>query len=363
MVTIALAIAACGDKDSSGQRDAAPADTSDPDATVIVDAPTDAFCAPPAAGKVGGACTGDSQCDSSSGSGDGFCLRGGQGTTIWPAEGYCVNKVDTCTDDASCGTGNACVSIDDPASAYKACLPSCGTGACACGSGQICASSLGGAPFLASKTACAPGTASATDGAACADIGDCSGDSRCALEVAEVPGGQCQRLGCTVGTDSTCAAGGDGHCVTTASITGGVGTGELCVDACTVPGDCRQAEGYRCFDAGGSIGKYCRHPQIGDACGVDTDCGSATDWDCLTGSAFPGGYCTLAAACPTAGSVTGCTVVAGVSSSACHDPAVGANYCADRCAGPAGTQAQCRTGYTCTDIDPGGGTVLGCLVP
>ena len=47
-----------------------------------------------------------------------------------------------------------------------------------------------------------------------------------------------------------------------------------CVDACTTDADCRQADGYRCFD-GGADGRYCRHPQTGDACGQ----GGWQGWD------------------------------------------------------------------------------------
>jgi hypothetical protein len=238
-------------------------------------------------------------------------------------------------------------------------MKACETDPCTCPADQVCATSLAGDPFDPGQTACLPGLASAEDGDACVDIGDCNANSLCLVENPEHPGGECNRSGCTVGTDSTCTAGGDGHCVTKASLENGVGLGTRCVDACTTSNDCRQGDGYRCFDGGGTVGKYCRHPHIGDACTVDSDCGNAAEWDCMTGASFPGGYCTLAAACPSASSDTGCVPA----SSICRDPPTGANYCVDRCIGPVGTQSGCRTGYTCEYVDGSSSAGLACLAP
>ena len=115
--------------------------------------------------------------------------------------------------------------------------------------------------------------------------------------------------------------------------------------------DCRVANGYRCFDGGGAIGKYCRHPQAGDACTTATDCGIAGTWFCKTGVQYPGGYCTPIPQC-NATSGEGCTP----GSSVCFDP-IGADtpYCVDRCT--VNGQGSCRTGYVCQMI----GNARGCV--
>lgn len=358
-MALVIAAGACGDK-SETRRDAAVGDDSNVALVdAAIDAPPDAFCPARATGQVGGPCSADSECDSSGGASDGLCLRAGiLGTVMWPVEGYCVNKIDTCTDDASCGAGNACVTITSAAlgGTYTACVAACATGDCVCSSDQLCSPALGIDPISGGRMACSPGNAAARDGSACIDLGDCNTASRCVLDENEYPGGYCQRVGCTIGTDTTCVTGGDGHCVDGATITSGVDTIAVCVDACVNAGDCRQNDGYKCFEGGATLGKYCRHPQIGDACSNDNDCGPATDWDCQTG--FPGGHCTLASPCLTPGSVDGCSQTA-----ACYDPAAGTNFCVDRCTGTPGTQGSCRTGYTCSDVDPGGGTLLGCVPP
>ena len=167
-------------------------------------------------------------------------------------------------------------------------------------------------------------------------------------------------VGCTIGNDSTCAAGGDGHCVDLAQITSGFNTGTICVDRCVSDTDCRQGEGYRCVDGGGTIGKYCRHPQIGDTCTMDAQCDDAVGMRC--GFSLPGGFCTIRQPCPTPGSSLGCAPL----SSICWDGPTPAdlNFCVDRCGGPENTQGGCRTGLTCRDVDPQGGPThvfLGCV--
>jgi hypothetical protein len=350
---VVVAIAACSDG-ANAPRDAqvhdAPADSGLFD--VALDSAIDAACPAPAAGSIGGPCSEADQCDSSPGIGDGYCLAGprveGGFDVLWPLSGYCTR---VCTDDSTCGVGAACVTIDDGTS-QKLCLPTCGTGACACPRGEACASAFSTFAILAGDTACLPGKASAADGDPCTTIADCGPNALCFASSAERPGGHCMTFGCTVGTDATCKGGG--HCVALASINSGVGTGNVCVDACVNDGDCRQAEGYKCFAGSGNIGKFCRHPQIGDACAIDTDCGDPATWDCMTGSSFPNGMCTLANAC-----AGGCPPA----SSACYDVPAGTDYCVDRCAGPEGTQAGCRTGYTCGSVDGGNSSVLGCIGP
>jgi hypothetical protein len=329
-----------------------------------IDAPgIDANCPARTPGEVGGACVTDANCDTAVGAADGICLRGALGSVVWPAQGFCITKYDGCTVDADCGANNLCATISDPLGDFRACLPACGTGACACSNGQLCASSFSGSVIQGGDMACLPGNASATDGDTCVGFGECPQDSLCLNDSLEYPGGQCHTVTCTIGNDTTCAAGGDGHCVDLGAITAGLNTGAVCVDRCTADTDCRQADGYRCFDGGGAVGRYCRHPQAGDACAADADCGNAALWDCKIGLTFPGGMCTPTTGCPTPGSGQGCSPT----SSICYDsvlPAVPTdNVCANRCGGPIGTQGGCRSGYVCRDTDPGSAVVLGCVNP
>ena len=369
-------VSACGDNLKPEQVvDAAPNDTAVVDASEIdappidaqdIDANVDANCPSRAPGTIGGPCTMDTQCDSVAGALDGFCLVGSQGPTTWPAEGYCVNRFDTC-DATNCGAGNQCTTINDPGGAFTACMPACGTGACVCSNGQLCATSFAGSPLGTGQTACLPGNPSATDGDACNGFGECAADSLCLADSLEYPGGQCHTLGCNIGTDSTCAAGGDGHCIDYRLITAGLNVANVCVDSCVIDADCRQSDGYRCFDGGAGVGRFCRHPQAGDACAVDIDCGNAALWDCKTGATFPGGMCTpTTGGCTTPGSGVGCSN----GSSICYDsllPLVATdNVCVDRCGGPIGTQGGCRAGYVCRDTDPAPGAnrvFLGCVNP
>jgi hypothetical protein len=110
----------------------------------------------------------------------------------------------------------------------------------------------------------------------------------------------------------------------------------------------------RRFDAGGANPDYCRHPHVGDACVDAGDCGGGA-WVCHAGA---GGYCTQEG-CATAGSIAECST-----GSVCFDPLAGANFCADR-SDPAdvGTQGRCRSGYICTDANPGGPVTPGCVAP
>lgn len=337
VVSLALMAVACGDNLVPGTgTDAAESDGPTP-TDARVDATVDANCPLRAQGQVGGPCTDDSQCDTAPNANDGACLDLTDGTIGWPAGGYCVHTFG-CTMDAQCGAGNICVTINDPTiGMFSACLPECGADPCVCSNGQVCANRLATSPM--NKMACIPGNEAAIDGDPCAGFGDCDVGSICLRDPAENPGGQCLQIGCTIGNDATCTSGGDGHCAmpTFAS------PGNACLDTCNVDADCRIAEGYECFDAGGSVGKYCRHPQTGDGCAVDTDCGDASLWDCRTGAGFPGGYCTFQAQCAGTNGA-GCAD----GSAICYDPPGAATpYCVDRCSTP-GSQGTCRAGYTCT---------------
>jgi hypothetical protein len=355
---LVVALAACGDNLSVLGPIDAPAPIDSP--TIDTGPPPDANCPVRPQGVIGGSCTTDTQCDTMPGAGDGFCLRGAQGTVVWPAGGYCISFANCDPmNPNSCGVGNTCVTIQDPTGAFNTCLPACGADPCVCPNGEICAHSFTGSAIAGGRTACLPGNASAADGAACTGFAECGEDSLCQGDAFEFPGGQCGTLGCAIGNDATCADVGDGHCVDLGSITSGLTSGTICVDACANDSDCRQAAGYKCFDGGGAIGKFCRHPKVGDACTADTDCGDAATWICSAAAGASLRFCSIRAACPTPGGGDGCPV----SSSACWDgmtpPA--ANTCVDRCGGPVNTPGGCRAGFTCRDINPGAGTLLGCV--
>lgn len=230
----------------------------------------------------------------------------------------------------------------------RACMQGCNAaGPCECPDGMTCSDGYLNTPVQ--RMVCVPGNPNAVDGSACTTFGDCDEHSICLDDPFEHPGGQCIQLGCTIGTDSTCESGGDGHCASPDVVGGGTG----CLDACITSADCRGADGFVCFDAGGTTGKFCRHPATGDACTADTDCGSPVLWQCRTGVGFPGGYCTVRQACEGEGSSVGCSS----GSSVCHDPAgPEAPFCVDRCTGVG--QGTCRTGYLCTQV----GTVRGCTL-
>jgi hypothetical protein len=340
LALLVCALVACGDNIKPG----GPGDIDAPAVDGPVDAPIDAqACTARDMGEVGGSCTADADCDSAQGAGDGLCLNNLLDSGApWPAVGYCINRLGGCTMDSECGDGNVCVDLGGGA---RACMQGCSAGPCECPDTMICSDGFVNTPVQ--RMVCVPGNLDAIDGAPCTTFGDCDEHSICLDDGFEHPGGQCMQLGCALGNDTTCSSGGDGHCSNPDLLGGGTG----CLDVCTTNADCREADGYECFDAGGTIDQFCRHPATGDACTADADCGSAVVWECKTGVTFPGGYCTIRQECPTGGSSDGCSP----GSSVCHDPLVGANYCVDRCTGVG--QGTCRTGYTCQMV----GAVRGCI--
>lgn len=340
LALLASLLVACGDNLTPGGGEIdAPTSDGRP-----VDAPLDAqSCAARNFGDVGGPCTTDVDCESSAGAADGICLNNLLDPAPWPAVGYCISRTGGCTQDGECGDGNVCA---DLGGGFRACMQGCNAaGPCECPDGMRCTDGYLNTPVQ--RMVCVPGNPLAVDGSPCTTFGDCDEHSICLDDAFEHPGGQCIQLGCTLGNDATCSSGGDGHCDRPDVIGGGTG----CLDVCTTDADCRTADGYKCFDAGGTTGKFCRHPAAGDGCTQDADCGSPVLWVCRSGVAFPGGYCTIRQACPTNGTTDGCSS----GSSVCRDP-VGPEpgYCVDRCTGVG--QGTCRTGYNCLPV----GGVNGC---
>ena len=162
-------------------------------------------CDPPAAGAPGSACTAPEDCDSAEDAGDGRCLNADHRGVTWPETGYCVR---ICAEEAAdCGAGTTC--FDQEGSAQVLCMPTCCEGV-ACASGFACSSQFLGEAIGAAV--CMPGDPSAVDGTPCESVADCDVNSNC-LADSSGTGSVCATIGCTVGDDSTCAPGGDGHCI------------------------------------------------------------------------------------------------------------------------------------------------------
>ena len=345
---------ACGDDATGGDGDASPPSA---DSGVFDAAPTadgggggDAAvgCEVSAAGNPGSSCTENSDCDSAADAGDGFCATGDNalGVVSWPPKGYCL-LLNGCDSDLACPGASVCVTAGTTPACVAACCPD-GT----CGAAdELCSERLFSQPV--ESPSCFPGTASAKDGDPCTHNGECNRHSICLPDPYNHPGGYCVTAGCTEGDDSTCAPEGDGHCV---DLDSNPMTPSSCVDACASDTDCRESEGYRCFD-GTSLGRgfYCRHPRAGEECAVADDCGGAP-WECQSGAGFPGGYCTVSGC--TVGDATTCGFGAD-----CYDPDAATTddqYCAQLC--PLDGPNPCRDGYVCTDV--GGGNNQGvCLSP
>ncbi|MBK9072047.1 MAG: hypothetical protein IPL79_13745 [Myxococcales bacterium] len=296
-------------------------------------------------GQLGGQCEQHADCDSAPDSGDGYCLDDPNGPVPFDAAGFCVRFVATC-EGTPCGD-DVCALLE----ATPTCLPAC-CEAETCPTSQACVDSYYASPL--GVMACFPGTADASDGDACTSIAQCTQDSNCLNDGIEYPDGQCFRVGCTVGNDTTCAG---GRCVEFAFPSG---LDTACVDTCASDADCREADGYECFDGGVGVGLYCRHPQVGDACTSDVDCGDAGLFDCLQPTdGFVGGYCTVPQCDAIAG--TGCSL----GHSLCHDPdpnnppSTDENFCVDRCLLDVNPpQSTCRGGYECVEILPTFGACL-----
>jgi hypothetical protein len=348
LVLVGGACGGGGGGDGSSDAASGAADASGIDAAGAVDAGgPDAFLCPANdQDELGGPC--DSEAISCGA--DGVCLDENLDGPGWAPEGYCIRSGgDPCAEDTDCGEGGVCATIDDESGAYQACLPACCEGE-TCPGHQACWDSFNGAPM--DRMACVPGDASAEDGGACDGVYQCNESSRCKISI-ETPGGACETIGCTIGEDATTCSGG-GRCH--ASDEDPPYDTPVCGAPCGGDEDCRQADGYVCFDpdVGVAGDRYCRHPHVGDACGDAGDCGGG-DWECLTAGGFTNGYCTQSG-CATPGSTAGCSEGA-----VCVD--IGAeNVCADRCP-DVGGQSTCRTDYGCADVDPGGGVEGGCLPP
>src|SRR5690349_15228209 len=140
----AALLLACGDNDTGSNGGADARDNGDGGGGSI-DAGPDAFFCAFEEGALGGGCDTDTDCDSATGAGDGFCLEGVKQPSTFAPEGYCIRNVTTtaCVNDADCGTGGVCVL--DMIFQATFCAPAC----CmldSCPQHQACWNSFNGAP-------------------------------------------------------------------------------------------------------------------------------------------------------------------------------------------------------------------------
>ncbi len=290
-------------------------------------------CDPPATGAPGSACGADDECDSADGAGDGRCLIGDKRNVLFPETGYCVR---VCEDEATdCGEGTLCLSQTGFPSAV--CVAACCEGT-ACATGYACSTLIAGEDI--GGAVCLPGDQSAADGTPCSSIEECDENSECEPDQSG-ESGQCSTSGCTVDDDTTCAPGGDGHCVDEDD---GDDVPPHCVDPCETTEDCAEEDGQRCDEEE----MICRHSVIGDPCEADGECGQ-TPWDCLTEADDdrPDGYCTVPCGdgCPD-GTVCNDDLLGGL------DP-----HCVEACTLADGCP---RDGYSCVDVSSSG-LLRGCV--
>ncbi len=282
-------------------------------------------CPEPAAGTPGGACAVDTDCDTTPGAGDGFCLNQDD-QTMWPASGYCVRFPATaCELDSDCPTGTACTVFVGT----RVCLPACcraEDGRTGCSAGRICASGLFGEP-LGNQLICVPGNAEAEDGDPCSDFSGCNENSQCRVDPFRDPGGVCRTVNCR----------NDDHCASENAVCMEIDELDLteCFETCASDADCRIEDGHFCDER--MDPPVCRHGNVGEGCTEDRHCGQAP-WSCLTGPDFPGGYCTVTGCDPSVIAPPGCPFP-----SFCYANGGGTPYCARNCM----TTPDCRTGYTC----------------
>ena len=331
-------VLACGDDDGGGGVADAGSDVDGASVDAEVGEPDAGIdCPAPAADSIGGSCPtlgAQASCDSETGAGDGFCLDEGVPNTSWPGEGYCLPiGGGTCP---NCPAGTFCATILQPGSpATTACMPECCEGGATCGPNLICSSLLFGEDL--GGTACVPGTLGASDGDPCVDFGDCDKNSICRNDQFLFPDGMCAVTNCTVFDDTTCNG---GRCV---DFDGPSGRAPLCVDDCELDSDCRESQGYVCFDGSAqNLGKFCRHPEVGDPCASADDCGG-TPWVCKTApEGFPGGYC----------AIEGCTTAGDCPVRSFCDTNETPTLCTQQCT-EGDLAGVCRAGYTCNRVELG----------
>ncbi len=262
----------------------------------------------------GSACSTDAECGV-----DNFCLtEADQGNP----GGYCSN---VCQANADCGNNAFC--------SGGICLPTCTTNA-ECRNGYSCSD------FFGSGNTCVRDTNLSAPGAGCAADTECQGsvfDAVC-FEEATNPnfaGGMCSLL-CLGGDNDTCQ---DGANCTGVGLDANGNDQFVCTASCTINADCRA--GYVCTDFDGNGNNECWPGATGNglpgaACTGVQDCAGGADGLCANTPNFVDGYCT-----------TDCTVLGCATGSNCTALSATANFCLDECT----VNADCRTGYSCVDMD------------
>jgi len=288
-------------------------------------------CVPNNPTPFGAACTMNSDCTPSL-VGAALCLLA---EDDFPG-GYCTSG---CLGDEQCPAGTFC--RIEPNAPDGLCVPTCGTNAdCQVGGRSTtyeCYDSVGGTQDHCWPTASGAGL----PGDACANRQACAGGQEgFCIDPPVWSDGYCTQV-CQV----TCPTGS--HC---AGIFGGA-----CVSDCTATSDCRP--GYTCRDIDTDQVNECLPSAtgagaVGDACTQLADCSGDADGACITEDAttgeFAGGYCTLF-----------CDVNACPAGAVCAEDGGMNRLCLDTCT----TAADCRTGYSCSQITDTAGTVVDACLP
>lgn len=277
-------------------------------------------CGPAATGTgtVGAACDVLQDC---AGGTEGFCIE----STDWVG-GYCT--LAPCTTNLDCATGSHCGFKEGTAGF---CVDDCATQA-DCRAGFGCVDADGDAALE-----CAPsGIGTGLIGDACTTVADCAGgvDAICINESQGWRSGYCSLGDCT--TDTDCGDVNLYHCAFNDGQPG------VCLKNCLNGADCR-TDGYGCTDMDEDNVNECAPSATGTGLPGDACAGT---WECAGGSrgfcigTWPDGYCALADCISNGECGTGghCGFV---------DATTGAGVCVDSCQ----TDADCRDGYGCYDLD------------
>jgi cysteine-rich repeat protein len=282
----------------------------------------DASCQPTRVGE-GEPCTADASCLSDSclaeavyGQPGGLCATDNCLSTPCPVGSACLDYgatgafcFPTCNGDADCRSGFYCTDIYS--TSEPICFANCNNDS-ECPDTGTCDEWSG---------ACDIDDGLARDGESCTGNADC--ESGYCLTGTDWPGGFCASF-CSR-EDSLCP--GDGNCFAMSSYTHAA----VCIDGCTSSVECRS--GYWCNPGNNSC--WANSRPDGSACSVNTDCDSGRCLDEVT-SGLPGGMCVT----------DDCLSTPCQSGFDCVDHGGGDSVCFPSCA----VDANCRSGYYCTDV-------------
>jgi len=242
-----------------------------------------------------------------------------------------------CEDDASCGSGGRCVRA--AADETRICRRAC-TSDATCGAGMRCLD----IDASGQKECVVEGSGLSPVGGACAATSGCADGLVCR---GSAPGGVCTR-GCGAGV--ACPSGS--RC---AALDGGP---DVCLATCTTDGECRQGEGWACFDGDDDGAKECRpfgggDRELGDACVNVTDCAGGAQAVCATAPATFSGTCTRECADDASCGVGNHCVAVPQTGPLCFVGCASDDDCRElhTCADIGGTGMTTECAYTCASND------------